>query len=283
MYGCGQCLGCRIARREVWTTRQTLESYAHVENSFATLTYSDDHLPSGQSLQPQHLRDFLKRLRARISPARFRFYGVGEYGDESNRPHYHLTLFGVSGRTDIISKNRVRHFGISGVVQAAWPLGNTLVLEATPQTFRYVAGYTVKKMTAKDDPRLNGRHPEFARMSNRDPGGIGASFLPDLKLSLASSKNLSDGRIVRIDGKKQYIGPYLLRKLTDLREPDANKVQEFKDQKSWEASLKMLALYDHYKNDSEVLTRRQAYQKSVLQKLRSLESLASIHKKRASL
>lgn len=169
------------------------------------------------------------------------------------------------------------------MVQAAWPLGNTLVLEATPQTFRYVAGYTVKKMTAKDDPRLNGRHPEFARMSNRSPGGIGASFLPDLKLSLASSKNLSDGRIIRIDGKKQYIGPYLLRKLTAEREPDAAKVQAFKDEKSWEASLRMLALYDHYKNDSEVLTRRQAYQKSVLQKLRSLESLAAVHKKRITL
>lgn len=280
-FPCGQCIPCRIARRKLWTTRQVLEAMYHDENAFLTLTYSDTNLPGDGSLDPTHLSAFIKRLRARVSPTTFRFYAVGEYGDATQRPHYHLSVFGLSGRTDILSRSAVRHHGCSRLVYESWGLGHTFTAEFTRQTAQYVSGYVVKKLTSRDDPRLQGRAPEFARMSLRP--GIGAVAVASLAASLNAAPSLGDGRIVRINGKKEYIGPYLLRLLTAAREPDASKVQAFKDEKSYERSLEMLALLEGHKNDTQVVTVRQAFQKSVYQKVLAAETKEKIFSKKGTL
>lgn len=282
MHGCGQCLGCRIARREVWTTRQILESYCHDENAFLTLTYADENIPERGSLRMPDLSAFIKRLRDRISPVPIRYYGVGEYGDATWRPHYHVSLFGLSGRTDVTRSGAVRHWGVSQLVQDCWPHGFTATLEFGPQTARYVAGYVIKKLTAADDPRLEGRSPERPRMSLRP--GIGALALPQLRAAVAATPvgALGQGNVVRLDGKKQYIGSYLSRKLLEAQgSPDA--VQKFKDEKSLQRSLELQALYLPEVDHKEVFTTRQAYQKATLQKLRSLEARSKIYAKRNTL
>ena len=44
---CGQCIGCRIAQREDWTTRIEMEAREYPKDQvwFVTLTYDDDHVP----------------------------------------------------------------------------------------------------------------------------------------------------------------------------------------------------------------------------------------------
>jgi len=162
-FGCGQCLPCRFNRRRVWSNRMMLESLTHAESSFVTLTYRDEALPPSSSLVPRHTQLWLKSLR-KAAKAALRFYLVGEYGDQTHRPHYHAIIYGLPP--------------YSPLFQETWKKGFVHTGELTPDSAQYVAGYVVKKLTSKEDPRLNGRHPEFARMSLRP--GIGATAVPNI-------------------------------------------------------------------------------------------------------
>jgi len=98
-----------------------------------------------------------------------RYYLVGEYGDETHRPHYHAALFGVST--------------LDTAPGECWEYGLHHVGDLTLQSAQYVAGYVTKKLTNHDNPLLDGRHPEFARMSLRP--GIGATAVPDIAETLS--------------------------------------------------------------------------------------------------
>lgn len=156
-----------------------LESMQHIDNSFVTLTYSDDKLPEDFSLRPSDLQDFLKRLRRRIEPQRLRFFAVGEYGDTYGRPHYHAALFGYPQCLGNALKVKGEcQCGACSIVRETWGFGHIMVAELNIKTARYITGYVAKKYTKADNPLLNGRHPEFARMSLRP--GIGANAIPDV-------------------------------------------------------------------------------------------------------
>lgn len=198
---CGQCMPCRINRRRVWTLRILLESFMHQYNSFLTLTYAPEHMPAGGNLVPRDVQLFLKRLRKSV-PTKIRYFFVGEYGDITQRPHYHAALFGLPPTaTDII--------------QDAWRQGHVLLGDLTPHSARYVAGYVTKKMTAKDDYRLNGRHPEFSRMSLRP--GIGALAVPNILTALGNNLN-EHGDVpssLHVHGKMMPMGRFILGKLRE--------------------------------------------------------------------
>lgn len=206
-YGCGQCMRCRLNRRREWTGRLLLEASCHEFPSwFVTLTYDEEHLPQDGSLVPRHLQLFLKRLRARVHPVRVRFFGVGEYGDKSERPHYHLALFGLPDPS---------------CIQDCWCLGFVHVGSLTRESAAYLCSYTLKKMTRPDDVRLGGRHVEFARMSLR-PYGIGGAATAALAGAVVSRSGsrfvVEHGDVpgqIRSDGRKWPIGRYLRGRLRD--------------------------------------------------------------------
>lgn len=160
---CGGCVGCRMARAREWALRCELELRDHERSRWGTLTYDDTHLPP--TLVKRHLSGFIKRLRARGE--RVRFFASGEYGERTERPHYHPILFGL--RDD-------------SLVQECWPFGFASLYPVTPKAVAYVAGYVAKKVGWKleSGERVDYKtgevyqyQPPFVLMSRRP--GIGAS------------------------------------------------------------------------------------------------------------
>jgi len=217
-FPCGKCLPCLVRRKKLWTHRLMLESLTHSANAFVTLTYADEHLPKDLSLDPATLTGFLKRLRSRISPQRIRFYAVGEYGDESQRPHYHALLFGyqscLRGRS-IYSTRRPDCCSSCDRIRDTWGLGYVGLGSVTPESVGYVVGYIVKNMRRTDDWRLKGRWPEFSRMSLRP--GIGFGALDELTQTIMRY-NLDDEPVTTLrHGKsRRQLGRYLNRKLEQM-------------------------------------------------------------------
>lgn len=228
-YGCGQCMHCRIKARRVWSHRLMLEASQHEHSSFWTLTYSDQHLPDGGSLAPRQTQEFLKRLRKYVEPARLRFFCVGEYGDDTDRPHYHLAIFGYP--KCVYSRSRYSRWTQNccphcDLIRDKWGRGNVFGGALEIKSAEYIAGYVTKKMTSADDIRLNGRHPEFARMSRKP--GIGCYAMDDvadalLKIDFEKNGDL-DVPVALAHGNRQLpLGKYLRSKLRERigREPQA--------------------------------------------------------------
>lgn len=205
---CGQCMPCRINKRRVWTTRINLETFQHEKSCFLTLTYDPEHLPDGGFLVKRDLQLFLKRLRSLIYPVPIRYFGVGEYGDQTWRPHYHIAIWGL---------NRDDH----EVVTKAWGLGFIHFGEMTRESSQYIAGYVTKKLTAANDVRLAGRPPEFSVMS-RNPG-IGSKAALQIADQMTRSsggalwiaKNGDVPKVARLDGGMWPLGRYMVSKIRE--------------------------------------------------------------------
>lgn len=231
VHPCGNCDPCRTRKKREWTTRLNLEAQLWPQNAFITLTYDDENVPTVkekrngqlldtgfQTLVPKDLQDWLKRLRERISPSKIRFYGVGEYGPKTMRPHYHVILFNFES-----CRNGQTRKGVSvccdrcDLVRETWNKGNVYLGEANEQTTAYVSAYVLKKLTSVTDARLEhyGMHPEFSRMSNRP--GIGAGAAPYLAKALSersADKNLKDVPThIQQNMSKKPLGKYIRKKM----------------------------------------------------------------------
>lgn len=269
-YPCGQCLPCRLNRRRLITHRLMLESHCHEFSSFFTLTYSDEYLPENGSLDPRHVTLWLKRLRRALGADRpLRYYVIGEYGDETFRPHYHPILFGVSS---------IEH----ALVHGTWGMGNVYPGELNLKTAQYVAGYVTKKMTKHDDPRLLGRYPEFARMSLRP--GIGALAIPTIAEALNDSSGAlsiaaqGDVPTALSHGRRSFpLGRYLRRK---LREECGFETVGGQSKPEAIRKAEMQALYDAAGSRKEYLTSRPFVDHV---KIVQVEGKARIWKKKGSL
>lgn len=293
-FPCGRCLPCRLKRKRLWTHRIMLESLCHGDSSFVTLTYSDEHLPmicdGIATLVPVHLTNFLKRLRFAIKPHKVRFYAVGEYGDESFRPHYHLALFGFP--TCAYGRSRYDRFHVDcckqcDLLRDLWGLGFVDLGELNTKSAQYVAGYVTKKMTRTDDTRLKGRWPEFARMSLRP--GLGALFVPEiasevLKLNLVEREG--DVPSALRHGKRLMpLGRYLRRLLRAQvgMAPEAPAITLVKASEALQ-HLREVA-FSNAKLPGEV---RRSYFKELIQNeslgsIQAAESRALLHRKRGGI
>lgn len=207
---CGKCILCRQEHARQWAVRITNEASLWEVNSFVTLTYDDQHLPEDENLNYKHLQDFWKRLRKRVGP--LRYYSVGEYGDKTNRPHYHACIFGHAFEQDrIILRTSPYLLWTSPTLLDVWGKGHVSVGALTFQTAQYTASYVTKKLGYKHrytkldcvsgelldmvQPRAfisNGGGRQTGRQA-----AIGKLFLEK------SGKNIYDHDRVMINGKPQ--------------------------------------------------------------------------------
>lgn len=224
-----------------------MESFCHGDCSFVTLTY--EKLPEGGSLSIKTYQKWLMKLRKAFGP--FRYYIVGEYGEEGMRPHYHAALFGISSL-------------LGERIQQTWDLGFTYTGDLTVASAAYVAGYVTKKLTTKDGPHnyeyrrshgilLGSRLPEFARMSLKP--GIGATAVPAIGRTLTTDIGcdiiIDRGDVptaLKMENRSMALGRYLRRK---LREELGFK--EVGGQDGWllRATQELCALQEDYERDAK--------------------------------
>lgn len=173
-FPCGLCIGCRIDRSKDWSVRCVLEASQHKENCFITLTYDQEHLPAGGSLNFRDLTLFMKRLRKKFSDCKIRYYGVGEYGAKLQRPHFHIILFGFDFPDKRLwSKSLGNYLYRSASLESLWTYGYSTIGSVSLQSCAYVARYIQKKFLGCNKEEVLNHYgdkvPEDSRMSRR-PG-----------------------------------------------------------------------------------------------------------------
>lgn len=212
--------------------------------SFFTFTYSDDNLPlTEKGLPTLDYRDFqlyLKKLRQAL-PYSFRFYVAGEYGTQSQRPHYHCVFFGINpddyplvfrfwSRT---STNSIGNFYQCTpikkhveLIESSTVLGNVYVgYDNSLEALAYVAGYVTKKLSATNLPKhdserrnkyADGRIKEFHKMS-RNPGlGIRRLVQISSQLYEIAKKNGIFPTSIKVNGHNMPFDRTCLKYLSEL-------------------------------------------------------------------
>lgn len=262
---CGKCSGCIKDRMMDITALQCCEASLHTHNWFLTLTYDDwktyeltETFP--RSLVRSHLTDFLVSMRkyCAYNKARFRYFACGEYGSQSFRPHYHLSVFGLDPsllgllhagvdeevqRDQLYNSAKLKHTSLSRdengnivyhspVIASRWKFGNHKLYRANRQTFQYIAGYVTKKLE-KSDLADDSLSPEFRMQSRPSIGkpwfdkfytGLSIPFRDQIINDSIDLPGLS-WRIPRIFSKwavqlDQFDGKKLVDRLSTIRQQD---------------------------------------------------------------
>lgn len=182
-------------------------------NYFVTLTYNDNHVPLKQGLNlatgewqeeltvsKPDVQQFMKNLRRHFDhhygETNIRYYCSAEYGDETERPHYHICLFNCNIRDlkEYPKKNDLGdQYYTSKTLEDIWKKGNVIIGELTSMSAGYTARYVMKKWKGKNGAEkwaeAHIKEREFSLMSRKP--GIGAEYFEQHK-----EKMIRDGFIL---------------------------------------------------------------------------------------
>ena len=187
-------------RSKQWAIRCMHEASLHENNCFITLTFSEAALwtrDNPGSICKEELKRFLHRLRVNIKrkdpnytegEQPFRYFACGEYGEKTQRPHYHVLIFGWTPPDKQPYKlTKAGHqLYTSEFLETTWGHGFAPVGDVTFDSASYTARYCLKKITGENAEEhykwvdsqtgeIRDRQAEFAVMSRRP--GIGAIWL----------------------------------------------------------------------------------------------------------
>lgn len=206
---CGKCVGCKLRRSQEWATRCMHEARYHESSSFLTLTYNDENLPKGDTLVKKDFQDFMKRLRFELESKHgvngLKYYMVGEYGENFQRPHYHALLYGWSFPDripEVHSACAERPLYSSPQLDRLWGLGLCRVGDLTEQSAAYCARYTMKKLHGEEAREAYAtRQAPYNCMSK----GIGRRYYQDFSRDMYPSDFLvTEGSYARVPIPRYY-------------------------------------------------------------------------------
>lgn len=260
---CGKCIGCRLDYSKQWALRCLSESKTSSSSWFITLTYDEEHLQIPESkknektgetfyndgtwkgtLVPKDMTKFIKDLRRywdyHYNIKNIRFFYCGEYGGETQRPHYHLLVFNLPiEQTDLEYKFSNKNYDpiyISPKIEKIWGKGLISIGAVTFSSCAYVARYITKKQygdVAYNNYCKKGQIPEYVRMSRKP--GIGFTYLADNCDEIYETDEIfattCKGTSLRtkpphyFDKKLEEIDPDRMEKVKDLRKAKAEKTE----------------------------------------------------------
>lgn len=209
---CGRCLACKIQKSREWTHRIMFELQSWNDAGFLTLTYDDNFLPKNYSLVKRDLQNFIKRFRRYLKDEKIKYYGCGEYGEDTCRPHYHLIIFGFGVCTALKHKHTLVPMKgqvfkvLSGPLVELWSNGFVSIGEVEYDSARYVTGYINKKYSGVLADKVytqTKREIPFQVCSQ----GVGLDY------AIKDSKRITENCYLSMRGQKLGIPRYFKKKL----------------------------------------------------------------------
>lgn len=261
---CGQCFHCKVNKRQKKKSRLLLEAAMHDGRliSFFTLTYNNESLPFSihhpdtgvvfedprGTLDPFEIQRFQKRLRQHV----FRSHGLkiriavcGEYGSQTERPHYHGIVFGA-GPHHLGPQSRSDF----GPMLKSWKLCDPSILareiqapRSTADCAQYICSYLVKGSKERISKIPGARYPEFFRSSQ----GLARDAVPALASAMRTDSSWShiwdNGRLPHqftVNGKTYLLDDYMRRKILDHFGPAVSEELKKHGQALYEQEMQRL-------------------------------------------
>lgn len=197
---CGKCAVCLQNKRSDWFIRLREEWKISKSAWFITLTYNDENLPVTEfgeiSLCKRDIQLFIKRLRKTTSE-KIRYFVCGEYGSNTNRPHYHMLLFNFNYAINDVKK----------YVNNCWNCGNVDVGFVTDRSINYTAKYIIN--------RYDKRYTDVQQPYTQCSKGIGISYID--RCGAYHNDNIYNNWYTLDGGIKKPLPRYYKKKLYTTR------------------------------------------------------------------
>lgn len=237
-------MGCKLERSREWAVRCVNESQMHTYNCWDTLTYNDANLPEHGDLNYPDVQKFLKRVRKR--GYNIRYYGCGEYGETTKRPHYHICLFGHTwlDRKPYQANYREEMIYTSQELTELWGLGDCKTAELSFDNAAYTARYCTTKITGRmaeehyssidEHGEYYTREPEYNFMSLKP--GIGATWLDKYKTDVYPHDYIVH-KGIKSSPPKYYdklLEAVNEKQMADIREMRLEKAHERRHDNTWQ-------------------------------------------------
>ena len=234
---CGQCLACKEEIAKEYTLRYCMHKNESklLKTAFLTLTYNAENLPINDhyqmTLRKQDIVDYLKACREKLRRdskktnqklLNYLYYLSGEYGEEKNRPHYHIVL---SYNNKRILNEFVRRWEQNK--------GNVKCYDnATIQSIFYTIGYVDKKIGLQGTGTREKLFRKFTK-------GMGKNWI------LKNAEEVNNKMYCILSKFKIGIPRYFKKKLNDLGlwTTDKKTYEKIRQRKT-EEDNKLLELYN---------------------------------------